>query len=370
MVSDDFNKQPVHPRVLIAPLDWGLGHATRCIPIIKELIIQGCTVYIAADKGIFFLLKKEFPTTVFLPCKGYEIKFGRTKKSFLPAILFQVPKVMLTIFREHRWLKKIIKEFQIDAIISDNRFGMYHSKIPSVYITHQLTIKTGSTFMDSIANKIHHFFIRKYSSCWVPDDQFNCIGGELSRPKLLPGNVVYIGILSRFQAIPSEKIYDLLITISGPEPQRSIFEKTIVTQLETFSGSALLVRGLPGSQSMLAIRNPQVKMVNHLTGADLNKSLEQSKMIIARSGYSTIMDLVALKKKAILIPTPGQTEQEYLARYHAQKRYFFVAEEVNFSIADSLEKAAHYEFEEMNIPTDRYKDIIRNFVSSLMKEVS
>lgn len=361
----DFNKQIVNPRILVAPLDWGLGHATRCIPIIKELINHGCEVYIAGDKSILFLLKKEFPSSVFLRCKGYGIKYGNSKKSFFFGMLFQLPKILFTVFRENRWLKKTIKEYGIDAVISDNRFGMYHKKIPCIYITHQLQIKTGHAITDFIAKKIHHFFINKYSICWVPDDEENGLGGELSHLKEPPPNVTYLGILSRFYAMPSEIIYDFLVTISGPEPQRSIFEKKILNQLKVFSGSVLLVRGLPDSNNLLTLNNPLVRIVNHLTAPELNKSFEQSKMVIGRSGYTTIMDLAVLKKKAILIPTPGQNEQEYLAEYLFKKNYFFSVEEDKFSIETALKSASLFEFKTFDFFTDGYKQVIKEFVLSL-----
>jgi hypothetical protein len=142
--SSKFNNISEQKSVLVAPLDWGLGHATRCIPIINELLRLKCKVFIVADGRTFLLLKREFPQAVFLRCKGYEIRYHRDKRGFALAMYLQMPKIVFTIFREHRWLRRIVKEHQIDAVISDNRFGMYEHNIPCVYITHQLFIKTGS----------------------------------------------------------------------------------------------------------------------------------------------------------------------------------------------------------------------------------
>ena len=364
MSSIDFNKRNDKKRILVAPLDWGLGHATRCIPIIKELINHHCEVYIAAEKNIFFLLKKEFPSLVFLRCKGYEIEYGRNKKDFFAKILFQFPMIFLSILDENRWLKKTVAAYEIDAVISDNRLGMYSKKIPSIYITHQLHIKTGNRFTDLIAQKIHYFFIKKYTQCWVPDNKKNDLAGELSHPKKIPSNVIYMGILSRFHSLSLVKIYDLLITISGPEPQRSFFEKKILKELENFSGSALLVRGLPADNHSLPSTS-SIKIVNHLSAEDLNQALEQSKMIIGRSGYTTMMDMAALKKKAILIPTPGQTEQEYLAKYNFKRNYFFSVDEDKFSIGSTLKNAALFEFKLIDISSEEYKITIEKFVLSL-----
>ena len=157
----NFNNPDEKIRILIAPLDWGLGHATRCIPIIKELISENCQVFIVADKKNFSLLKKEFPSTVFLRYPGYEIEYSYSKRFFGLKLLYQFPKVIFKMFKEKKWLSRIIKEHSIDAVISDNRFGMYSNKIPSVYITHQLCIKTGNPLTEAIAQRIHYFFIKK-----------------------------------------------------------------------------------------------------------------------------------------------------------------------------------------------------------------
>jgi uncharacterized protein (TIGR00661 family) len=353
-------------RILIAPLDWGLGHATRCIPIIKELLALDCEVLIAADKKIFLLLKKELPTTVFLPCKGYEIQYSRSKGLFSLHLLFQVPKIFFSIFKEKKWLNKAVKLHCIDAVISDNRFGMFHKKIPSIYITHQLCIKTGKRVTEFIAQKIHYYFIKKYTACWVPDKEINGLAGLLSHPKTNLQDVFYIGTLSRFKPIKNlEKTYDLLITISGPEPQRNIFEKIIIEELLDFSGKALVIRGIPSEENVYSSLNDSIMIIDHLPADELNKVMEQSKIVISRSGYSTVMDLVALGKKAILIPTPGQTEQEYLAKYLHAKKYFFSVEQKNFSLQEALEKYSTFAFKTLHFSDQEYKKIVHEFVLSL-----
>ena len=352
-------------RILVAPLDWGLGHATRCIPIIKELKRLGCEVFIVADKKIFSLLKKEFPDTVFLRYKGYEIEYARYKNLFWLTLFFQIPKIIFSIFKEKKWIKKAIHKYSIDAVISDNRFGMYSKKIPSIYITHQLCIKTGNIFTDIVAQKIHNYFVKKYTACWIPDYKRNGLAGELSHPKKMLPNVVYMGALSRFNLLPDvEIIYDLLISISGPEPQRTIFEKEILKQLKTFQGKVFLIRGLPSEKNVLKDFN-SIKIKNHLPASELNKAIQQSKIIISRSGYTTVMDLAMLRKKAILIPTPGQKEQEYLAKYLFRKQYFFSTQQKGFLIEDTIEKMDSFRFKFFDVDKDEYKKTIHEFVLSL-----
>jgi len=366
MKGNNFNNHCPHPRILVAPLDWGLGHATRCIPIIKAFIQLNCEVFVVADKNTFSLLKKEFPSLVFLRYKGYEIEYSRNKRFFATKLLLQTPHIIFSIWKEHIWLSRTINEQKIDAVISDNRFGMYSKKILSIYITHQLHIKTGNRFSEFISKKIHFYFLKKFSKCWVPDNEKDGLAGDLSHPQNLPKNVIYIGPLSRFHSLPGlETIYDLLITISGPEPQRSIFENKILKQLKNFSGKTLLVRGLPSENINLLQSTDSLKIVNHLSAIELNKSILQSKMIIGRCGYTTVMDLSALGKKAILVPTPGQTEQEYLSKYLFEKKYFYTVDENTFSIEDALKKTSLFEFKMVDIYSEAYKKTIKEFVLSL-----
>lgn len=359
------NNPSAKPKILIAPLEWGLGHATRCIPIINELLVQGCEVLIAAEGATYSLLKQEFPHLTFLPLMGYRMKYSR-KRFWLPVKLFiQFPKMIFTIYNEHQWLKKIIKEYKIDAVISDNRFGMFNNKIYSVYITHQLLIKTGNNFTEKIAQKIHYYFINKYTECWVPDFNVEGLAGELSHPKKLPKHIKYIGGLSRFKLHSTEKKFDLLISLSGPEPQRTIFENQILRDLKSYKRKVLFIRGLPDNKSELINENPLVEIRNHLTANELNDAMLQSDTIISRCGYTTIMDLVKLNKKAILIPTPGQTEQEYLAKYLREKKMFYTVSQKDFSLQNSLEHASAFLFDIPDFNMEEYKNVLDQFVQLL-----
>jgi uncharacterized protein (TIGR00661 family) len=356
------NNISTFPKVLIAPLEWGLGHATRCIPIINELLHQHCEIFIAAEGATYSLLKNEFPILTFLPLIGYRMKYSRNK-NFLPIKIFaQVPKMIFTIYKEHQWLKKIIKEYKIDAVISDNRFGLYNPNIYSVYITHQLLIKTNSFFTEKIAQQIHYSFIKKYDECWVPDFETNGLAGELSHPKKLPVIIKYLGALSRFEEKEKLKKYDLLISISGPEPQRTIFEEKLLNDLKFYTGKVLFVRGLPEKHESIKSENVSVEIKNHLDASELNEAILQSDMAVSRCGYTTIMDLVKLKKKAILIPTPGQTEQEYLATYLMEKKMFYTISQKDFLLQDVLNRSASFPFNIPEYNMEQYKIVIENFV--------
>ena len=320
-------------------------------------------MYIAAEGATFSLLQQEFPDLQFLLLAGYRVKYSR-KKYFLPlAILIQVPKIIFTISREHQWLKKTIKKYKIDIVISDNRFGLYNKKARCIYITHQLLIRTGNLITEKIAQTIHYRFIKKYDQCWVPDFEKDGLAGELSHPALLPGNIKYIGMLSRFE-LPAntQRKYDLLISISGPEPQRKIFEEKILRDLGSFSGTALFIRGMPESSELVHVSNPGIGIKNHLTARELNAAILQSDIVISRCGYTTVMDLVKLKKKAILVPTPGQTEQEYLAKYLMDKKIFYTVDQKYFSLRESLEQAAEFPFAMPAYDMEDYKKTIAELV--------
>ena len=363
-----FNKRGTKLRIFISPLDWGLGHATRCIPIIKCLLALNCDVIIGADKSSYILLKTEFPSLKFIKIQGYEIKYSRKIEGFYLKMLVQLPRIITVIWKESREIQKIIKEYKIDAVISDNRFGLFSKLVPCIYITHQIHIKTGNFIFDKIASRIHGIFIRKFSLTWIPDYKTNGLAGELSHPKMLPPKTIYLGALSRFEKInPIQKKYDVLISLSGPEPQRTIFEEIILEQCSQTKESILLIRGLPGSSEKLLHLAKNVTILNHLSAQELNLALEQSDLVIARSGYTTIMDLAKLNKRAILIPTPGQSEQEYLASHLMKKNYFYSVSQKDFSLIKLLEKSAQFDFHPMPFQEENYSAVISEFVASLKK---
>jgi uncharacterized protein (TIGR00661 family) len=361
--AENFNIPEHKPRILIAPLDWGLGHATRCIPIISTLIQLGCTVVVAAEGPVKALLQNEFPDVQFVELKGYHIQYSRSACWMPIKLLFQFPKIIYRIYAENRWLKKEIKSNRIDAVIADNRMGLFHKKIPCIYITHQLTIKTGNRFTENIAQKIHYHYINKFSTCWVPDAAgIANLAGVLSHPAKLPKvPVTYLGPLSRFEKKGVDVKYDICIILSGPEPQRTIFEKIILEGVYKVEGKICLVRGLPGETDIPDFKSPSIEIRNHLAAEELNNIILQSKMIVSRCGYSTVMDLVKLQKKAILVPTPGQTEQEYLGRYLQNQKLFYCVDQYGFSLQEVLKSAASFNFSTAAIDANVYKTVIENF---------
>ena len=367
MKDKNFNIRGHNPCVLVAPLDWGLGHATRCIPVISMLIKQDCSIFVAAEGHIKTLLQKEFPHLQFIELRGYRIKYSRHTFWMPVKLLLQLPKIMFRVYAENRWLKKIIKDYKIDAVVSDNRMGLYNRQIPSIYITHQLTIKTGNRFTESIAQKIHYHFINKFKACWVPDAQGALnLAGELSHPAIFPKvPVTYLGPLSRFEKTEVEIKYDLCVILSGPEPQRTVFEKIILADIERLEEKIMLVRGLPLETDIPVLSNPSVEIKNHLPADELSMLIQQSKIIISRCGYSTVMDLVKLQKKAILVATPGQTEQKYLSGYLQEQKLFYSVDQKRFSLSEAINNAAKFETVTRLLNNDDHETVIENFVATV-----
>lgn len=332
-------------RVLVAPLDWGLGHATRCIPIIHALLQQGFEVWLAGEGAIRALLQQEFPQLPFLPLRGYRIQYGRSAAGTFFKLLLQLPALLRSIRREHHWLKKAMYKHAFDAIISDNRYGLYHAGTYNIFITHQLQIKAPLSFLENWLRTVHYRRISKYHACWVPDSACHAsLGGQLSHPKKMPPVFTrHIGPLSRMKKKGQAKENGLLLLVSGPEPQRTLFEQKLLQQSAILKMPITLVRGLPGTKSLPQVP-PHVTVHNHLTATALQKVMQNAAFVICRSGYSTLMDLAALNKKSILIPTPGQTEQAYLARHLQQLGLAPWHRQAYFNLKEALENAAQFPY--------------------------
>jgi len=297
--------------ILVAPLNWGLGHATRCIPIINELQKNGFTPILASDGNALELLKKEFPNLDHISLPSYNIKYAKKGFFFKLKLLLNLPILIIAIKKERELLNKIVTEKEIHGIISDNRFGIHHNNIPSVYITHQLNVLSGLT--TKLSSKLHQYVIKKFDECWIPDFKSSTnFSGKLSHVNSTKSNFKFIGTLSRFQKKDTPKVYDYLIILSGPEPQRTLLENKLLLELKYITKKILFIKGIIESKQKTSITK-NITYYNYMTSSELEQAINKSEIIIARSGYTTIMDLAKMNKKAFFIPTPGQYEQLYLA---------------------------------------------------------
>lgn len=329
----------------MAPLDWGLGHATRCIPIINGFLSSGYEVLLAAEGRQASLLRQEFPQLTCLPLKGYRVRYSCSGWQLPFIMLMQLPRLFSIIKKEKRWLDRVIDEHRIDLVVSDNRYGLSTSKKPCVFITHQLTVKMPFAWLEKQVQRISYSYINRFTACWVPDiAEVPGAAGVLSHPEQLPAIPVhYLGLLARFTKKDVPPVYDYCILLSGPEPQRSILEKKIVCELAGIPGKILLVRGLPGSKEILVLPE-HIEVRNHLGTKELEEALQQSEYIVSRSGYTTVMELLWLGKKSILVPTPGQTEQEFLAEKMHGSGWCFAITQNDFRAAEHFEAAKQFSY--------------------------
>jgi UDP:flavonoid glycosyltransferase YjiC (YdhE family) len=347
------NSKARNPRVLVAPLDWGLGHATRCIPIIKELINQKCEVIIAAVGAQKAVLQGEFPFLTFVKLPGYNIIYDKNRALTILRLLGAIPKILIRIKQEKAWLRQFLESEKPDLVISDNRYGLALPGVFCVFVTHQLRISTSfGRLADALLQRINYRLIGQFSRCWVPDiETGDGLAGTLSHPARLPFTPTrYIGLLSRFGKFSQQQRVEssaadgpeLLILLSGPEPQRSLLEASIISQANGNTGTIMnkgtivLVRGLPAGGPKLAQIPPAMTVFDHLPADELEQLMSKVRLIVARSGYSTVMDLARLGKRALLIPTPGQPEQEYLGPFLAGKGRAVCVRQSAFSLQEAL----------------------------------
>jgi hypothetical protein len=333
-------------RVCISPLDWGLGHATRCIPLIKAFQSLGYKVFIASDGNQAILLKQAFPEVEFLSIRGYQVHYTKNKQFLFFALLLQLPKIIYCVVHEQRWLKKIQRQYEFDLIVSDNRFGFFQKKIPSVFITHQLNLQTPYKWTSALYQRILYNWLKNFDCCWIPDIQAAPgLSGDLAHPKKMPTTPYwYMGLLSRIENIETKEPInenneiEFLGIVSGPEPQRSIFEKQLWEQGNSLGKKFVVVAGIPNNPSYNK-SSSFGSLYHHLSVEELVQKIQVAKFIICRGGYTSLMELAAFNKSLILVPTPGQTEQIYLAKHWVNNNWANSVDAAGFDLKNVLENA-------------------------------
>ncbi len=333
-------------RILIAVLNWGLGHAARSVPLVEALRERGHEIFIASDGDALKFLKEECKDENFLDFPSYH-PYYPADGSMILTMGRQLPKFLSIKEKEQRLTEEFVHKHQIDGIISDSRWGCYSHSIPSVMVTHQVNLQVPgwASLASGLINKINHKVIANFDECWVPDNPNTPnLSGQLSsqNSNVLP--ICYIGPLSRLSANNYKSgngKWDVLVLLSGPEPQRSILEEKLTKQLSNTDLDTLMIRGLPNSSDQHRTKG-RIRIVNTMTSSKLADAFRSARIIIGRPGYSTLMDLAATGKQGLLIPTPGQTEQEYLAKRMQAKRLFYTVTQEQLDISKDLPQACHY----------------------------
>ncbi|MBL7924711.1 MAG: hypothetical protein JNL88_10980 [Bacteroidia bacterium] len=357
------------PHLLYAVLDWGMGHAARSIPVIKELLHAGARISLVGEGNSGFLLQSEFPRLPFYTIKGIQVTYP-THLPMSLSMLLQTFHISRSIQREHKAIVQLADEIRPDAIISDNRYGAYVAGLPSVIISHQLSLQAPEKlpWLKYFINKVNHHYLKNFDVHWVPDSTGpDNLTGELSHNELAVKTYhpVYIGPLSRFKDLSfseNHERYEALVILSGPEPQRSRIENLLTTQLNELKIKTLMVCGTPLKNKAEPVQH--VQKVPHLQSEELAFHLRNSRYLISRSGHSTLMDLCAVKRSIICIPTPGQTEQEYLARLHAAAGKIVYIRQDHLDLREALLKLEHCRPFELPV-NEGLKPVIRKFLDGL-----
>jgi hypothetical protein len=321
---------PTH--VLVSPLNWGLGHASRCVPIIHYFLDNGSKVSIASDGDALQLLKDEFPDLIVLELNSSQVTYTTSGLFFYLKLILQGQGLKERAKKDEALVEAFVEKHHVDLIVSDHRFGAFSEKIKSVIISHQLQFKAGLfSLISSYFNANYH---NRYSEVWVPDTNISpTLSGELSQSRMVKVPVKRIGILSRFSKVNHEQDIDYLAVISGPEPLRTQFEQTLIDSFSTLkTNKCMIVRGVYDQEPLEDL--PHLHFFNHLTSNELNTLVCRAKLIICRSGYSSVMDMASLGKKVFFVPTPHQGEQEYLAKCLKKQGVAPFTSQKNFKITD------------------------------------
>jgi UDP-N-acetylglucosamine:LPS N-acetylglucosamine transferase len=323
----------------------GLGHATRSLPIIKEFVNRKSEVLVGSNGRSLEFLKKELPSIQFIETPNYNISYSQNRLLALKLAL-QIPKVIKSIKEEKKCCNQIVQDFSPDLIISDHCYGMYHSQIPSYFLCHQIyfAMPDSLKFVSPIVSRFNLSSHKQYAKIIIPDLSENghgLLSGKLSKLPEMKNKYFFAGILSSINERTVDNKIDLLFSISGPEPQRTVFENIILNQIENVPGKKVVVLG-KSEENNVIIEKDDLRIYSHLQRVEMEKIFNQADFIIARPGYSTIMELVELGKNALLVPTPGQTEQEYLAKHMKEEGWFYFAEQKKIDLLRDIDFAKSY----------------------------
>jgi uncharacterized protein (TIGR00661 family) len=320
---------------------WGLGHATRSLPIIRKLIKEGNNITIISNGRSLELLKRELNDSVdYLNIPDYPMLLSENSRQFMVKSVIYWPFFIRKMQSGFNKLTNILKSKECDLIISDARYDIYNRKIPSFFISHQMRIMNPLRIksLEYGSEIFNLFFFKRFRGVIVPDFKEDSLSGDLSHnlKKIDENKINYVGVLSDFKKKDKKKDIDYLISITGPEPQRTFFENKMLSQIKHLDGNIIVTLGK--SEFLKNNFNENIKFYSYLNKHEREDLLNRSKILISRSGYSTILDLSVLGIKALMCPTPGQIEQEYLAKYHNKKGTFYSVSQDKINIMNDIEK--------------------------------
>jgi len=334
-------------KVFIAPLNWGLGHATRILPLIKRLLARNFVVYLAASGRSREVLDNEVSGCVYLDFPAYPIKYPRSRFFVTRFMSVIFPQMIIAMQREKRMLRKLHRKYKFDLIISDNRFSLTLTNVKCLLLSHQLRYKLPWPIhkMEWLPEYFNYYHFKKYDTIIVPDvKEGETLTGELSHEmRYIPKEKLYYsGILTDLDVsnLKKSEVIDYLVIISGPEPQRTKFEKIIMSQLEKLTGRVIVTLGIPEKRYKIRVGNAEI--YTYLNRQQISQFMYNSRLIISRAGYTTVMEMVEMGKKGLFVPTPGQIEQEYLAKYYMEHNWCFSTSQYGFEMSTAVNIAEKY----------------------------
>ena len=320
---------------------WGLGHATRSLPIIRQLLEENHTLTCISHDRSLQLLKEELGNQVtYIDIPDYPMLISENQRQFIAKSMIYWPVFIKRMESGLQQLTKLLQKKPTDCIISDGRYDMYSKKIPSFFISHQMRILNPLRLkmFEKGSETFNKFFFKRFKEVIVPDYKINNLSGDLSHnlSRIDENKLHYVGVLSDFKKRSMKKDIDYFISLSGPEPQRSILESKIVEQMSDLSGNIVMTLGK--TEGKKNIKQDNIQTYSYLSKKKREELLNRSQVVISRSGYSTIMDIAVIGCKALMIPTPGQIEQEYLATYHKQKNNCHIVNQDNINLLENVER--------------------------------
>lgn len=356
-------------RIMVAVLNWGLGHATRSVPVINKLIGTGATVFLAGDGPPLQYLREAFPSLGAYELPAYNIRYPSGLSGAWKTV-FQAPSIIRAIKEERKQVAQLAQDLSLDALISDNRYGAHTEHAVSIFMCHQLRVlpPKGFRWGAPVIFQWHKRFFSRFDQLWIPDfPGEDNLSGILSHGLNTGMPTHYIGPQSRFEEYEKQvmvKGNSILALLSGPEPQRSIFEDIVREQLHRSGKRAILVRGMVENAEPVVEGN--LKIISYVQQQELAELLNEAECVVCRPGYSTLMDLSKFSKKVILIPTPGQTEQEYLAELLAEKGRAILQRQNHFNLKTAMEQLALVN----SIPDWEHKDeLLENALVELAEAI-
>ena len=327
--------------VLVSPLSWGLGHATRDLPIIRHFLARSHHVTVAATGRALALLQHEVPQCDFVEIKDYPTPYSASR-FFVPKFLAMAPVMLAAIERETVLFRRLLAKQKFDLILSDNRFRIRSDDTPSFCIAHQLRFMTPPKlrFFEFLTEFFNWLYLRPFDRIIVPDaaDDTQNLSGRMSHQmRWLKGDKVYYsGVVARMD-VPED--VDLFISISGPEPQRTELERIVLEHVGQVKLDRIVITlGKPEVKEVRKI-NDHITVYGYLDRAGQQEMMNRARLVVCRSGYTTVMELAELGKKALMIPTPGQTEQEYLGRYYAERGFYHSVSQYALDLPRDIEQA-------------------------------